>query len=393
MLENLLGIAQSATSLRWWQRPGGLEFSAFTSVLKVLVLAGRGKDEETPTDDIKTLLRDVLLENSVLSGPRAFDALLGSVENKDGEVLGVQLAFLDNCVTRVVKKPVMYLDLVEALKLKLKSGDDDSDGLVSLLVAAVVEQWPYVVKAGDADKETMIAGWIARFLGLLVTAGEARGPLEKARDAVLGATTENKKAQSALKKAFKHVDKNAAVDADGDHDLSSPAKPNDQPSHHLQTKAQSHSHSQPELTLAYVEAELTNTFGALPSEPTSHSALTKWDRVDVDTALEQGHVAGLVLCLCSAHAEIRLQARNAIAKFMRKLLESEHPDKAGVYMVLGEVLETARSMSPDEPLPYVAGELGSALLTVVMDPLHKLYGKVNRFLNKGPRWEVAKIPS
>lgn len=30
---------------------------------------------------------------------------------------------------------------------------------------------------------------------------------------------------------------------------------------------------------------------------------------------------------------------------------------------------------------------------VLSDPLHILYAKVNRFLNKGPAWKVEKLPS
>lgn len=30
---------------------------------------------------------------------------------------------------------------------------------------------------------------------------------------------------------------------------------------------------------------------------------------------------------------------------------------------------------------------------VLTDPLHELYGKVNKFLNRGPQWEIAKLPS
>ena len=37
------------------------------------------------------------------------------------------------------------------------------------------------------------------------------------------------------------------------------------------------------------------------------------------------------------------------------------------------------------------GECASACLSVLTNPLHKLYGKVNRFLQKAPYWEVEKI--
>lgn len=45
------------------------------------------------------------------------------------------------------------------------------------------------------------------------------------------------------------------------------------------------------------------------------------------------------------------------------------------------------------PLPYIAGELAARIIQVLIDPLHKLYGKVNAFLNKGPKWEIGKLPS
>ena len=30
---------------------------------------------------------------------------------------------------------------------------------------------------------------------------------------------------------------------------------------------------------------------------------------------------------------------------------------------------------------------------VLADPLHKMYGKINKYLNKGPKWDWRKIPS
>lgn len=375
-LENLLSIAQQATTLRWWQKPGSLEYSAFTSILKVLLEAKN--DSQTPVDELKALVQNVLLSHSVLADSKAFDALLKSIDVDDAEKLGTQLSFLDNCITRLAKKPVLYLDMTTSLK---KGGDEDNKQELSLLISTVIEQWPFVVKAGDSDKEIIIASWIARFLAALYVSGEYHGGLESARDAVQQATS-NKQAQSVLKKAFKHLDK-STVDDDGDIEMTAAdSSVTDKPAP-----------AQPQLTLSVAEAELTNMFGSLPGEPTSHSALTKWDRCDVETALEQGYISSLILCLCSAHSEIRLQATAALQRFMHKLLESAHPDKSAVYIVLGEVLETAKAVENDDALPYIGGELGVALLNIVLNPLHKLYAKANKFLNKGPRWEAAKIPS
>ena len=47
----------------------------------------------------------------------------------------------------------------------------------------------------------------------------------------------------------------------------------------------------------------------------------------------------------------------------------------------------------EESVPWIVGECAATCLAVISDPLHKLYGKVCRFLQKYPSWEVEKIPS
>ncbi len=63
------------------------------------------------------------------------------------------------------------------------------------------------------------------------------------------------------------------------------------------------------------------------------------------------------------------------------------------YVVAGELVETAKDATSGNALPYIAGVLAARLLSVVADPLHIMYEKVNKFLHKGPRWNVAKLPS
>lgn len=52
-----------------------------------------------------------------------------------------------------------------------------------------------------------------------------------------------------------------------------------------------------------------------------------------------------------------------------------------------------RKQGFESPLPWIAGECATSCLRVLTDPLHKLYGKVNLFLQKAPSWEVGKLPS
>ena len=62
-------------------------------------------------------------------------------------------------------------------------------------------------------------------------------------------------------------------------------------------------------------------------------------------------------------------------------------------MVTGELAETARAAVADIPLPYFSGTLAARLLLIQADPLHFMYVKANKFLNKGPQWNVKKLPS
>ena len=64
-----------------------------------------------------------------------------------------------------------------------------------------------------------------------------------------------------------------------------------------------------------------------------------------------------------------------------------------MYMLVGETLETAANIVVENPLPYYAGVLAADLCSVLSDPLHFMYAKVNEFLNRGPEWNVTKLPS
>ena len=61
--------------------------------------------------------------------------------------------------------------------------------------------------------------------------------------------------------------------------------------------------------------------------------------------------------------------------------------------MLGEVWETASSIVFDEPLPYFTGVIAARCMMVLGDPLHFMYTKVNKFLNKSPKWNPRKQPS
>lgn len=64
-----------------------------------------------------------------------------------------------------------------------------------------------------------------------------------------------------------------------------------------------------------------------------------------------------------------------------------------INLLLNELLETAQPLIDHQPLSYIAGIFVTHAIKVLIDPGHVLYPKLNRFLNRGPSWDVARLPS
>jgi nucleolar pre-ribosomal-associated protein 1 len=239
---------------------------------------------------ILDLLQNVMVENSILFHSRSsFNALLVSLKDTQSDTLPICLEFLDNCLCRIAKKPVHYRDLA----VSLTEGRSEK---LSSLVAAVKEQWPFVIKANDALKEKTLASWAALLLRQLKQAGEDGKALKAARDHLME-LSEEKKTRSILRKALRGSD---GTDSD-DEDMIDPSS------------------QAPPPTASKLSTDLLDMFGALPTESKNHTALYKWEGEELELAVEQGRVKDLMLCLCSEHEEIRRQAFAAITRLMAKL--------------------------------------------------------------------------
>jgi nucleolar pre-ribosomal-associated protein 1 len=261
-----------------------MQFSAFTSILKALIKTS----SEGSFKEIHRLLANVLIEYSVIR-PSSFSALLSSFGSSDSESQH-QLAFFDNCACRVTKKPVHYQDLLESLVQTPK--------LLSPLVAAVIEQWPFVLKAENDSAKTDVSEFIAKLLRNLHSTGESLEGLKAARNELVNAT-EDRKLKSRFKKALKGCEEDEKEEQIPDFE------PNKQSS------------SAP--IKGWQNIDLEGIFGSLPAEGTTHNELYRWDQKEVAESLEEGRIAELLLCLCSEHGEVRRQALPNISRFMMKL--------------------------------------------------------------------------
>jgi len=64
-----------------------------------------------------------------------------------------------------------------------------------------------------------------------------------------------------------------------------------------------------------------------------------------------------------------------------------------MYLLLGEVCETVQNDGFETVLPSIVAEVAAQMVTIIADPSHKMYGKVNKFLNRGPSWDAQKVIS
>lgn len=62
-------------------------------------------------------------------------------------------------------------------------------------------------------------------------------------------------------------------------------------------------------------------------------------------------------------------------------------------LLLGELTESAKDIISADPLPYFAGVIAARSILVLNNPLHFIYTKVNKFLNRSPEWSISKLPS
>lgn len=377
-----------------------LQHSPFVTLIRLLVAS---KESELYTG-IKSLLASILQDQEMLqskTSPDALDALIASLGASPGSSTPSPeiLDFLDDCCARFIKGPIKYFDDIDAVCAG-SSLTASELGSFSPLLMTLVEQWPF--RGGEAATGSAgepLAQWLSKLLYLLKLVGEDDTILNGTRDALVESAAKAHK--DVLKDAFlwkmgKESAKEALKLATGadfsgsDRSASSPPPPAD-----MEKVAK----PRPDVD---VEAP--------PVEDKKHTGLTRWRKKDLGEAIDDGDIGDLLLCLCSKHAEIRIQAVNNIRQLIATLGVSNKPrveeqettdnphtnefatDSQQLYLLLGEVLETVE-LAGSEPLPHLAGTLAARCATIVADPTHSMYSKISKFLTKAPAWNVQHLLS
>ena len=362
-LQHLLVIAQCSAGMRWWHKQGSLKFSPFTTLLR---LSAQTPVDQSTGSEFINLLQSVIDEHSILqqqTDEPSVNALIASLADdqnwKPSEAL---YTFIDDCLGRLVRKPIKYLDDLDEL-----AGGSNHGKILSVLVLVCLEQIPFTSKLPDSDR-TNVLMWFSRFLELLKVMGEDVELLQLIRQRVTDLPVVSSVELEPLLRSItyrrqSHDDKTTGPASSSD------KKATRQP-------------------LAFSEP---------PVEKQNHPELTRWQQKDLDESLENGDIDALILCLSSQDSSVRLQAHASIRKLMSRVKESTHDDKDQIYLLLGELHETVTEMAPtplsEQPLPYIASVFATQALAVLQDPSHFMYPKINKYLNKGPIWNVPKLPN
>jgi nucleolar pre-ribosomal-associated protein 1 len=353
---------------------------------------------------IKSLLGVILQDQEMLqtqTSPDALDALIASLGAPPGSSApSVEvLDFLDDCCARFIKTPIKYFDDIDVVCVR-DSLSETAKGPFSSLLMTFVEQWPF--RGGEAATGSAaepLAQWLSKLLYLFKLIGEDETMLTSVRDALVGSAAKTHK--DVLKDAFlwkmgKESAKEALKLATGA-DFSGSDRSTSSPS--PATEAEHKETNKPNIDLE-----------APPEEDEKHTGLTRWKKKDLSEAIEDGDIGDLLLCLCSKHAEIRLQAINNTRQLMATLDANvqtivreddttENPQKhttnadlQQLYLLLGETLESVEQLG-SQAFPYLGGVLAARCASIVADPTHSMYSKISRFLTKAPAWNVQHLLS
>lgn len=371
-LENLFTFAHLSPGMRWFSKAEGLSVSPFMAMLQLYVDAPSG----LPLLKLRSVLEAVAEENQIFQTRTNISALESFVyrlrEIKGSQSSSIIHNFLDDCISRCSSKPVKYIFSLEELRPEVETEDKSSS--ISLLTLVMAEQWPFLLKSIEASEALELASFTARYLAASTKIGEDKKVLKKLVKKLVEETSTNPAAQKILEKSRKLVDEIG---------LSEP-----KPMSIVETFNKDNNSS--------VEEEKSTLLASLSDkvdDPVeNHRALTKWTTKEVDEVIEEGHAAALIMLLSSEHLSVRKEAATNISKFAMKLKESSFEEREQIWLLLLEVVETAKLVIDQGPLLTVIVAFASRAIGVLKDPLHCLYVKMNNLLAAGPTWKLDRIP-
>ncbi|KAF3020604.1 hypothetical protein E8E14_010659 [Neopestalotiopsis sp. 37M] len=365
-LENLFTTARYSPGMKWFAKSKESPTSPFITLFKLYVENAQGLNAANVTK----VLQFVAEEHELV--PRQLE--LSSLQPllaafKSSEPVAPELwLFLDNCVERCARAPIRYMEMIYEL---LESVEAAPEAPLSPLMMAIAEQLPYFMKSAPESLHSDLAKILSTYLGYSRAAGVKKSLLK----VVLSRFKESFRESKAAQKHLAIEAPEASTDAMDLDDTTSEKETIPTPV----TKAQTSQDQLGEALAVPIMASKDN------------SALMKWITKSTEELVEEGYAASVVWLLASEHPSIRKEALTTIAKIAAKIKESTYEENEQVWLLLSELIETAKenegTVLPNTILAFVC-----RALDIIRNPTHCLYPKVNTFLTRGPSWDLGKIP-
>ena len=312
----LLEIANSSIESRWWHKPGtpapyskcnsGLQIveklplSPFTLLLRATSQAGQNAHKMA-----LEFLQQVVDEKGILQHDRgiaSLSALIRSLKPFADWTPGQALfEFLDNCVLRLIQKPVKYLGDLEKL---LQSSTVKKP--VSAIFMVLLEQWPFYWKGNTETDIREATIWLVRLLKLAILEGE--------NDELLEMFERHIAPTAWLDEAKAFLESAPVDDPVNEVSISQPGTEKSPPPEKFQ-----HGMAEKENREVGREMLRLDKLLQIPAEPEEYPSLISWQKKDMADVVEGSELGNLIHYLSSYHEEIRRQALIQLRHLMLKL--------------------------------------------------------------------------
>ena len=285
-----------------------MSLSSFTTILKQYA---ESNDLSTKTQEkVREILKSTTRNNYIVSqvfSPNSLartplDALVLSLRcfGKSSYSDAIY-QFLDNCVCRLARRPIKY----ESDRYKFNVTADRKP--TSLVIVVFAEQWQHFIKNAAMMDFKGTTNWMLLLLKLLLDVGEDQPTIRRVLDCIRDSTTEH---------TFDMLSQNA---------LQCPISVHEEYRQIVEAyfKALEPKHNAgATLDRAVLQAQRINSQILAckpPEEARDHPELHAWAKKDLEDAIDDGTLGKLIVCLCSTHKEVRLQAVGSMRRFMTTL--------------------------------------------------------------------------
>lgn len=264
-------------------------------------------------------MKSVARESQILHSQNSLDIIVVSLQGfNEWRAANRVFEFIDDCILRLVRKPIRYYDDLTDLVLAANIGMNASDSNIDLLLIALLEQWPFLVKIVDPPALANVSTWLVHYIEMMwITVGRKNSVVSDGGDNKIISLIRDQMKAEINDRECKMMFSKALKDP-------SEFRVPDEPK--LPARASEEKH----ITKSISDDEDVGSKSSTdlmpsgpPRESEDHPGLNSWSREDVSDAISGGSIADLILCLCSGHAEIRKQGLGNLRTFMGKLEVSD----------------------------------------------------------------------